>query len=49
MMKCLKRKNYPEHTAVEEGHDGGFEKGDEDENIEFFPRFGPIVGPLECS
>lgn len=38
IMKCLKRKNYLEHTAVEEGHNGGFEKGYKDENVEFFPK-----------
>lgn len=27
-----------EHTAVEEGHNGGFEIGYEVENIEFFPK-----------
>lgn len=36
-MKCLKRKNYLEHTAVKEGRNGGFEKGYKDENAEFFP------------
>lgn len=37
-MKCSKQKNYLEHTAVEEGHNGGFQKGYDDDNVEFFPK-----------
>lgn len=38
IIKCLKRKNYLEHTAVQERHNGGYEKGYKDENVEFFPK-----------